>query len=57
MIWIASLAILFSIRTCCKTSVNLMFVAKASLPPRKITAFPALKHKPAASTVTFGRAS
>ena len=30
---------------------------KASLPPRRIQAEPALKHSAAASTVTFGRAS
>ena len=29
----------------------------ASLPPRKIAALPDLMHRPAASTVTFGRAS
>ncbi len=34
-----------------------MFELIASDPPRRITAFPALKHSPAASAVTFGRDS
>ena len=40
-----------------KTWTSAWLEWRASLPPRKITAFPVLKHSADASTVTLGRAS
>lgn len=42
---------------CRMSSVMAWLERKASLPPRRITALPALRHSAAASTVTLGRAS
>ena len=47
----------YAVKTSCSTFAMAKLLFKASFPPLKITALPDLIHKPAASAVTFGRAS
>ena len=49
-----SLFILFLIKDFCIISTKILFVLKHSEPPRSKTEFPDLRHKEAASEVTFG---